>query len=217
MTELPLTRIAASKDRQARIRDAVSKTENLARIARVARESDVDALTALLSDPQISAPIYTLPDQINQDTVASFIEQHLVERECGEGLLMVSIDESGVASAYHDIQFWPQWAACELGGAIRRNRQNSGQGGAGATVAFGWLFEVIGVDLICETAALDNARTARLLERIGFTYKGEIESKLSGGGLRPSHYWELGRVDWGRRPHRPADREPRLRARGDGR
>ncbi|MCP3996595.1 MAG: GNAT family N-acetyltransferase [bacterium] len=196
MTELPLTRIAASKERQARIRDAVSKAENLAGIARVAREGDVDALTALLSDPQISEPIYTLPGQIDQDTVANFIEQHLAERECGEGLLMVSTDESGVASAYYDIQFWPQWAACELGGAIRRDRQASGQGGTGATVAFGWLFEVIGVDLICETAALDNARTARLLERIGFTYKGEIESKLSGGGMRPSRYWELARTDW---------------------
>ncbi len=196
MTELPLTRIAASKERQARIRNAVSKAEELAGIARVAREGDVDALTALLLDRQTSEPIYTLPEQINRDTVASFINQHLVEREGGAGLLMVSVDESGVASAYHDIQFWPQWAACELGGAIRRDRQNSGQGGTGAAVAFGWLFEVIGVDLICETAALDNVRTARLLERIGFTYRGEIESRLSGGGLRPSHYWELERADW---------------------
>jgi RimJ/RimL family protein N-acetyltransferase len=196
MTELPLTRIAASKEREACIREAVSKAENLAGIAHVARQDDVDALTALLADPQISEPIYTLPEQINQNTVAGFIEQHLAERERGEGLLMVSIDESGVASAYHDIQIWPQWAACELGGAIHRDRQNSGQGGSGAMLTFGWLFEVIGVDLICETAALDNARTARLLERIGFTYKGEIESKLPGGGLRPSRYWELERTDW---------------------
>ncbi len=196
MTELPLTRIAASQERQLRIRNAVSQAESLADIARVAREEDVDALTALLEDPQISQPIYTLPKQINHHTVTDFIDRHLAERERGEGLLMVSIDENGVASAYHDIQVWPHWAACELGGAIRRDRQNTGQGGAGAAAAFGWLFEVIGVDLICETSALDNVRTARLLERIGFADKGEIESELSGGGLRPSRYWELNKADW---------------------
>ena len=80
---------------------------------------------------------------------------------------MISTDEDGRASAYQDITIWPQWAACELGGAIRRDRQNTGHGSSGATIAFRWLFEVIGIDLICETAALDNVRTARLLERIG--------------------------------------------------
>jgi len=200
MAELPLTRIAVSTEKQACIRDAVSKAGSLAGIARVARERDVDALAALLADPQISEPIYTLPSLINHDTVAAFIARHLDERERGEGLLMVSIDESGVALAYHDIQFWPQWAACELGGAIRRDRQSAGRGGAGAAVVFGWLFEVIGVDLICETAALDNVRTAHLLERLGFADVGEIESRLPGGSLRPSRYWELTKAAWALRP-----------------
>jgi len=196
MAELPLTRIAVNTKKQASIRDAVSKAEILAGTAHVAREKDVDALTALLADPQISEPIYTLPSLINHDTVATFVDRHLDERKRGEGLLMISNDESGAATGYHDIQFWPQWAACELGGAIRSDRQNTGQGGAGAGAAFDWLFQVIGVDLICETAALDNVRTARLLERLGFTYKGEIESKLFDGGLRPSRYWELNKTDW---------------------
>ncbi|MCG8432600.1 MAG: GNAT family N-acetyltransferase, partial [Gammaproteobacteria bacterium] len=104
--------------------------------------------------------------------------------------------EDGSVSSYHDFKFWPQWAACELGGAIRQDRQNKGQGGTGAAMAFSWLFDVIGVDLICETAALDNLRTARLLERIGFIYKGEIESRLPGGGVRPSRYWELEIGHW---------------------
>jgi RimJ/RimL family protein N-acetyltransferase len=198
MTDLPLTRIAASEAKQALIRKAISSTESMADIAYLAREKDVDALTALLEIPEISTPIYTLPRPINHDTVAAFINRHLEERERGEGLLLVGRDGTDVASSYHDIQVWPQWAACELGGAIRRDRQNTGQGGAGALAAFNWLFEVIGIDLVCETAALDNVRTARLLERIGFTYKGEIQSHLPDGGLRPSKYWELGRADWQR-------------------
>ena len=126
MAELPLTRVAVDTEKQAYIRDAVSKAENLAGIAHIARDKDVDALTALLADPQISEPIYTLPSLINHDTVAAFIDRHLDERKRGEGLLMVGTDESGVASAYHDIRIWPQWAACELGGAMRRDRQNTG-------------------------------------------------------------------------------------------
>lgn len=196
MAELPITRVAASTEKQNVIRNAVSRVESLAGIARLAREQDVDALTALLADPHISGRIYTLPGVINHDTIATFIDQHLAERKRGEGLLMVSIDEDGVASGYHDIQFWPQWAACELGGAIRRERQNTGQGGAGAAAVFTWLFEVIGVELICETAALDNVRTARLLGRLGFTDKGEIASTLPDGGTRPSRYWELSKAEW---------------------
>lgn len=196
MAELPITRVAASTEKQNLIRNAVSRVESLAGIARLAREQDVDALTALLADPHISGRIYTLPGVINHDTIATFIDQHLAERERGEGLLMVSIDEDGVASGYHDIQFWPQWAACEFGGAIRRERQNTGQGGAGAAAVFTWLFEVIGVELICETAALDNVRTARLLARLGFTDKGEIASTLPDGGTRPSRYWELSKAEW---------------------
>jgi RimJ/RimL family protein N-acetyltransferase len=200
MTDIPLTRNTASKEKESQIRNAVRNAENIPELACLARENDVDALTFLLEDPLISTPIYTLPDQINRNTVANFIERHLLERERGEGLLMISTDEDGGASAYHDIKIWPQWAACELGGAIRRDRQNTGHGSSGATIAFRWLFEVIGIDLICETAALDNVRTARLLEGIGFTFRGEISSKLSGGGLRPSLCWELERKNWLSKP-----------------
>ena len=63
-------------------------------------------------------------------------------------------------------------------------------------MAFDWLFEIIGVDLICETAALDNIRTARLLERLGFVEKGVIESELVGGETRPSRYWEMSNTAW---------------------
>jgi len=196
MTDIPLTRNTASKEKESQIRNAVRNAENIPELACLARENDVDALTFLLEDPLISIPIYTLPDQINRNTVANFIERHLLERERGEGLLMISTDEDGGASAYHDIKIWPQWAACELGGAIRRDRQNTGHGSSGATIAFRWLFEVIGIDLICETAALDNVRTARLLEKIGFIFRGKISSKLSGEGFRPSLYWELERENW---------------------
>ena len=196
MARLPLTRKWATEEKQAAIRKAVSAATEIPAIAQLATLDHVDILTALLLDPAISEPIYTLPKPITQKAVTAFIKQHLNERAEGVGLLMISVDDSDAAAAYHDIQFWPQWSACELGGAIRSDRQGAGSGGGGAAAAFGWLFDVIGIDLICETAALDNHRTARLLERLGFVFHGQIESELPDGGIRPSNYWEMTRADW---------------------
>ena len=193
---IPKTRNQVSEERQQAIRKAVQTCRGIPLLSRVVTDDDVDRLADLFSDPSLSAPIYTLPTVINHETVAAFIAKHQAEQRLGEGLLMINEDDNGRAAGYYDVQVWPQWAACELGGALRGDRQNSGQGGAGAVTSFNWLFDDLGVDLICETAALDNVRTARLLERIGFKYMGEIESVLPEGGTRPSRYWEMTKQDW---------------------
>ncbi len=193
---IPKTRNLVSEERQQAIREAVQRCRGIPQLSRVVTEDDVHRLTDLFSDPSLSAPIYTLPTVINHETVAAFIDKHLAEQRLGKGLLMINVDDNDRAVGYYDVQVWPQWAACELGGAIRGDRQNSGQGSAGALTTFNWLFDALGVDLICETAALDNIRTARLLERIGFKYMGEIESVLPDGGTRPSRYWEMSKQDW---------------------
>ncbi len=195
MTKIPFTRRQASAEHAEAIRNAVRTTETMPCGARIATQADTDALTALLIDPQISDPIYSLPKPITRDAVSAFIDRHLQERARGEGLLMFLDDGEKTAAGYCDIQFWPEWAACELGGAVRTNRQGAHTGFDGAVAAFGWLFDEIGVDLICETAARNNIRTAKLLEHIGFRYLGEIESETPGGGVRASHYWEMTRAD----------------------
>ena len=196
MAGIPLTRRQATAQKQAAIQNAVSKATKIPGLARIASLADAGALTDLLCDPEISAPIYTLPKSINRKTVEQFISQHIEERANGTGLLLISMDDENAVAGYHDIQFWPQWAACELGGAIRTDRQGAGAGVGGAATAFNWLYDVIGVDLICETAALDNHRTARLLERLGFVFQDQIESELPGGGTRPSNYWEMTKDGW---------------------
>ncbi|VAW02269.1 hypothetical protein MNBD_ALPHA05-314 [hydrothermal vent metagenome] len=195
MTKIPLTRRQASAEHAEAIRNAVRTAETMPCRAHVATQANTDALTALLIDPQISDPIYSLPKPITRNAVSAFIDRHQQERARGEGLLMIVDDGEKAAAGYYDIQFWPEWAACELGGAIRPDRQGAHTGMDGAASAFDWLFDEIGVDLICETAARNNVRTAKLLEHIGFRYLGEIESETPGGGVRPSHYWEMTRAD----------------------
>ncbi|MFN3959642.1 MAG: GNAT family N-acetyltransferase [Parvularculaceae bacterium] len=197
MAAIPLTRIPASPEKARAIRAALRAVAFPAAGARIiAAAPDADRFFALIKDPAISAPIYTLPKPVTLETSLAFITRHIEEKARGEGLLILDLDENGAVAGYHDIQIWPEWSAAELGGAIRTDRQGAGQGGAGAAAAFAWLFGVIGVDLICETAALDNIRTHRLLERIGFRRVGEIDSDLPGGGVRRSVYFELARSDW---------------------
>ena len=62
-------------------------------------------------------------------------------------------------------------------------------------MGFDWLFDVLGLELICETAALDNIRTARLLDgpivlpnspgTIDADYRGELRVILANLGDAP--------------------------------
>jgi hypothetical protein len=46
-----------------------------------------------------------------------FIEGNLAERGQGEGVLFASLNASGEATAYVDVQFWPQRSIARFGGA----------------------------------------------------------------------------------------------------
>ncbi len=206
MTQLPLTRNPAPPAKAEAIRAAVRVTEfPTGGRRRIANAEDAQAFFDLIADPRVSDPIYTLPRPPSLEAARAFIANHLAEQARGEGLLIFDFDETGALAGYHDIQFWPEWTACELGGAIRPDRQGGGTGSAGAAAAFDWLFDVIGVDLICETAALDNIRTQKLLDRLGFRCIGEIESQRPGGGVRPSQYFEMTREEWAARQRSTID------------
>ena len=58
------------------------------------------------------------------------------------------------------------------------------------------MFVHLGVRLIGLTAALDNVRSARLIEAAGFVPMGERESHRPDGSVRRSRYWELTREAW---------------------
>jgi RimJ/RimL family protein N-acetyltransferase len=163
---------------------------------RLAGPEDVEALLDLLSDPRVSGPIYDLPRPITAETVAAWVDRCQAERERGETLLLVTRDAEGQVSGYSKISVWPDRSAAELAGAIRADRQSAGQGGAGAWRTIDWMFETLGVRLICLTAALDNIRSARLIEAMGFQRLGERDAIAEDGSVRASLYWEMSRDAW---------------------
>jgi RimJ/RimL family protein N-acetyltransferase len=193
--ELPLTRNAVSPGTAAAIRAAVRAAAQMGE-SRLARPEDAGGLFALLSDPLVHAPIYTLPRPLTEASAAAFIAMHLEERAAGEGLLFVREGEDGQVMGYSDVQVWPDWGAGELGGALHPSLHGKGAGGRGAAASFAWMFEALGLDLLCETAALDNVPTQRMLDGLGFRRMGETLSTRPDGTTRASLVWEMTRAEW---------------------
>lgn len=199
MAEIPKTRTCVLVEEAERLRDFTRNAELMnGRIAgaRLARREDAEALAGLLSDPSIGPRIYTMPSVIDADSMSAFIEDHLLQRARGEGILFVSFNAEGAATAYFDVELWPQWGAAKFGGAVRATRQGRGFGGACGLAAVEWCFDQLGVARICETTALDNDRSIRLLSRLGFIQMGEVVAFRPDGTPRPSLYWELERSRW---------------------
>jgi len=163
--------------------------------ARVAQPGDAAALARLLAHDSIGPRIYTMPNPINAETMKVFIEDHLAQRARGDGILFVSFNADGEATAYFDVELWPQWSIAKFGGAVKAERQGRGFGGACGLAAVEWCFDQLGVARICETTARDNDRSIRLLSRLGFRQLGEVISHRPDGTTRPSLYWEMERED----------------------
>jgi RimJ/RimL family protein N-acetyltransferase len=200
MSAPPLTVLQASADEAAAIRAAVRDPDlgALADGRTIATQSDARDLTDLLADPAVSDPIYDLPRPITLANVSAWIAAGEAERQRGEGLLVLTRDAAGALVSYAKFSVWPERSAAELAGATRADRQSRGQGSAGAVHSFGWMFESLGVRLIGLTAALDNIRSARLIDAAGFSRMGERESMRPDGGVRRSLYWEMTRDEWRR-------------------
>lgn len=196
----PLTRLQVDAEEEAAIRRVVREADPSAfspgRV--IARPEHAAGLADLLADPAVSDPIYDLPRPITEANVAAWIARCEEERQAGEGLLTVNLDEAGRISGYSHITVWPDRSAAELAGGSRADLQGQGRGGSGAVASFDWIFETLGVRMMCLTAALDNLRSARLIDRAGFVRMGERGCVRPDGTIRPSLYWELDRESWRR-------------------
>jgi RimJ/RimL family protein N-acetyltransferase len=198
-SEIPKTRTCVPTEEAERLRHVVRNAEWMnGRIAgaRIATAEDAAALAGLLAHESIGPRIYTMPSPINELTMRAFIEDHLMQRARGDGVLFASFNTAGEATAYFDVELWPEWSVAKFGGAVKAERQGRGFGGACGLAAVEWCFDALGVNRICETTARDNDRSIRLLSRLGFIQMDEVLSTRPDGTTRPSLYWELSRDDW---------------------
>ena len=71
-----------------------------------------------------------------------------------------------------------------------------GRSGVGMAHTFGWIFETLGVRLMCLTAALDNVRSQKGIDATGFRRMGGRDVVRPDGSVRASVYWEMTREEW---------------------
>lgn len=200
MSAPPLTRLDVSAAEADAIRAAV-RTADVSLLGPntvIATAGHVPGLVRLLSDPAVSAPIYDLPQPITTASIGQWVASAQAGQQRGEAILTVTLDAQGAVAAYAWFTIWPERSAAEIAGAQRADLQNHGRGRAGAAQRFGWMFEHLGVRLIGLTAALDNPRSARVIEAAGFVPRGERDSQRADGSIRRSRYWELTRAEWRR-------------------
>ncbi|NOT39663.1 MAG: GNAT family N-acetyltransferase [Alphaproteobacteria bacterium] len=198
MAAPPKTVLDASAAEEKAIREAVRNADpaTLGTGRVLATEAHAGAAFDLLADPAVSEPIYALPKPLTLASVKAWIADAEAARERGEGLLILTMVESGPVMGYAKITVWPDRASAELGGALRTSLQGGGAGGAGAAHTIAWIFKTLKVRLICLTAATDNIRSAKLIDRMGFKRKGERDALRPDGTTRRSIYWELTRDEW---------------------
>lgn len=203
MSAPPITRLEVSDAEEAAIRAAVRNADvGLLGPAYVTAGLDhVAGLVELLRDPQVSDPIYDLPRPFTARNIAEWIADAKRLQECGEAVLAVMLDPAGKVCSYSRFSVWPHLSAAEIAGAYRLDLQSKGIGKRGAANSFGWMFEHLGVRLIGLTAALDNTRSAAVIEAAGFVPKGVRNSIRPDGSSRRSNYWELHRDTWRSLPH----------------
>lgn len=198
MSAPPKTVLEVSRQEEAAIREAVRAADpsKLGPGRVLAAPEHAGELAAVLADPAVSDPIYDLPRPLTEDTVRGWIEAWREKRERGEGLLILTLDPVGEIAGYLQISVWPDRSAAEVAGALRADRQSAGEGGSGATRSFGWTFDTLGVRMMCLTAALDNVRSAKLIDAAEFVRMGERDAVRPDGTTRRSLYWEMTREQW---------------------
>lgn len=198
MSMPPKTVLEVSEEEAEAIRHAV-RTADVASLGEGRMRADphhIDGLVALLSDERVSGPIYDLPRPINTESIMRWVAESQAQALAGEALLIVNLDAAGRIAGYSRITVWPDRSAAELAGAVRADRQNQGQGGRGMAHSFGWIFETLGVRMMCLTAALDNIRVHKGIDDAGFVRLGERDAVRPDGTIRRSIYWEMTRDDW---------------------
>jgi RimJ/RimL family protein N-acetyltransferase len=203
MSAPPKTLITASEPEAEALRHAVRTVDvgTLGPRRERAELKHVPGLVALLSDPRVSGPIYDLPRPITEDAITRWVTENQAQALAGEALLIVTLDEAGEVAGYSRITVWPEHLSAELAGAVRADLQNRGTGASGMAHTFGWIFETLGVQLMCLTSALDNVRAQKGIDAAGFVRMGERDAVRPDGTVRKSVYWELTREQW-RQRHR---------------
>ena len=142
-------------------------------VLRAFRESDVPALTALHSDPEVVR--YLRPNgepEPNPRQAWEYIAMHMghwLLKGYGKWALAdAETDELIGRVGYFDMPY--EWPGLELGWTVARNLWGKGYATEAARVALDWGFATLDTNEIISAILPGNARSIRVAERLGERY-----------------------------------------------
>ncbi len=177
------------------------KTERL--ILRSWRSEDLKPFTEMNADPRV---MEYFPGILTQEESAQFAKKICTAmKQQGWGLWAVSVPgESdfigyiGLAQVNFDADFTP---AIEIGWRLAYDFWNKGYATEGAIAALKYAFETLQIDEIVSFTAVQNARSQKVMVKIGMTHYPEEDfdhPKLAEGHWLQRHVlYRLKRKEWG--------------------
>lgn len=135
---------------------------------------DADAVAAMLGDWAVSRMLFDVPHPCPPNTARHWVRRGLDEQAyavelAGEVIGAVTYFDDGPRSA-------------EIGFIIRRDRWGQGFAAEAARRVIDHAFAADGIDEFRSRHVVDNARSRRVLERLGFTEIGRETSFLASRG-----------------------------------
>jgi RimJ/RimL family protein N-acetyltransferase len=126
--------------------------------------ADLDALTALHADPEVTRFIRPLSRSAARARI-QLAEREWEER--GYGLVAVLDRESGEFLGRAGLKHWPEFDETELGWALRRDAWGNGYATEAARACLEWGFAEFDMPYLTAMISPDNTRSVRVAERLG--------------------------------------------------
>jgi ribosomal-protein-alanine N-acetyltransferase len=164
---------------------------------RYARAEDAAALFELGRDPDVSR-FFSWGPYTHPDEASAFIERMAAQRESGERLEFLIVDEQDKPIGITGLsEFSARDRRAVVGTWLGREHWGSGANAESKALVLSLGFETLGLQRISAYAHPDNARSVRALERLGFVAEGVLVAwHLHRGERRDVAILRLLREDW---------------------
>jgi RimJ/RimL family protein N-acetyltransferase len=141
------------------------------------RDDDLDALAEMNADPEVMRYILDGRTRTREETAESLHRMMRQWDEHGFGVFAVDIRETGVLAGWTGLAiptFLPEvMPAVEIGWRLARPFWGCGYASEAATEAMKFGFESCGLERLISIRHVDNARSARVMEKLGMRHTFE--------------------------------------------
>lgn len=155
---------------------------------RTARPDDLDAIHAILSDPEATA-FWSTPPHTDLGQTEAWLAGMI---DNGPRQPDFVIERDGVVIGKAGF-----WKLPEIGYILHRDHWGQGFAGEAAEAAIDHVFATTDLETLTADVDPENAASIRLLERLGFVRTGFAERTWNiAGAWKNSFYYGLSRPDW---------------------